>query len=127
MTTPAEADRTSRDEESAAVVPFARQFLRGLTDRVMASCVCLYEMTPDQDFIVDRHPAWPHVVIGAGFSGHGFKFAPAIGEILADLALDPDAAPPPRFAIGRFLGRDVAPFQPEDAPSGGRYHELVAG
>ena len=46
-------------------------------------------MTPDTDFIVDRHPELPQVAIGAGFSGHGFKFAPAIGELLAELVVDP--------------------------------------
>lgn len=50
--------------------------------------ICLYTMTPDEHFIVDQHPEYPHVVIGAGFSGHGFKFSPLIGSILADLALE---------------------------------------
>jgi N-methyl-L-tryptophan oxidase len=43
--------------------------------------VCLYTLTPDHHFIIDRHPLYPHVVITAGFSGHGFKFASAVGEI----------------------------------------------
>jgi sarcosine oxidase len=46
--------------------------------------VCLYTMTPDHHFILDRHPAHENVFIGAGFSGHGFKFAPVVGEVLAD-------------------------------------------
>ncbi len=54
-------------------------------------------MTPDTDFIVDRHPELPQVAIGAGFSGHGFKFAPAIGELLADLVTDPVAESIPRL------------------------------
>jgi sarcosine oxidase len=60
---------------------------------------CLYTMTPDEDFIVDRVG---NVVIGAGFSGHGFKFAPLVGEILADLAMGlvPDV-PLRRFAVAR--------------------------
>ncbi|HET8660243.1 MAG TPA: N-methyl-L-tryptophan oxidase [Micromonosporaceae bacterium] len=48
---------------------------------------CLYSVTPDEHFIVGRHPAHEQVAVAAGFSGHGFKFAPVIGEILADLAL----------------------------------------
>ena len=48
---------------------------------------CLYTNTPDDDFIVDRHPDLPNVIIGAGFSGHGFKFTPFIGELLVQLAL----------------------------------------
>jgi glycine/D-amino acid oxidase-like deaminating enzyme len=42
-------------------------------------------MTPDEHFIIDRHPNVENVWIAAGFSGHGFKFAPAIAEALADL------------------------------------------
>jgi glycine/D-amino acid oxidase-like deaminating enzyme len=49
--------------------------------------VCLYTNTPDKHFLIDRHPRYDNVVFAAGFSGHGFKFAPLIGEILADLAL----------------------------------------
>ena len=45
-------------------------------------------MTPDQHFIIDVHPEFPRCFIAAGFSGHGFKFAPVVGEILADLCLD---------------------------------------
>ena len=43
-------------------------------------------MTPDGDFILDKHPRLPNMVIAAGFSGHGFKMAPEVGEVLADLA-----------------------------------------
>jgi glycine/D-amino acid oxidase-like deaminating enzyme len=45
-------------------------------------------MTPDDDFILDHHPHFKNVIFAAGFSGHGFKFAPVIGEALADLALE---------------------------------------
>jgi glycine/D-amino acid oxidase-like deaminating enzyme len=48
----------------------------------------MYTMTPDAHFIIDHHPHNQNVVIACGFSGHGFKFAPVVGEILADLALD---------------------------------------
>ena len=68
-----------------------------------------YAMTPDTDFIVDRHPAHQHVAFGAGFSGHGFKFAPAIGELLAGLVTDPAAETIPRLRLSRFerAGRRV--------------------
>ena len=49
---------------------------------------CLYTITPDGHFVVDRHPEHPRLVLCGGFSGHGFKFAPVIGEIGADLALE---------------------------------------
>jgi len=48
----------------------------------------MFTNTPDEDFIIDRHPEHDRVVVGAGFSGHGFKFASAVGEILADLVAD---------------------------------------
>ena len=48
--------------------------------------LCMYTMTPDRHFIIDRHPEHENVIVAAGFSGHGFKFAPVIGEILSDLA-----------------------------------------
>ncbi|CAK8695646.1 unnamed protein product [Clavelina lepadiformis] len=48
---------------------------------------CFFSMTPDEDFILDKHPKYSNIIIGAGFSGHGFKMAPVIGQILGDLAL----------------------------------------
>ncbi|CAG5104004.1 Oidioi.mRNA.OKI2018_I69.chr1.g1040.t1.cds [Oikopleura dioica] len=53
---------------------------------------CMYTNTPDNDFILDVHPTMKNVVIGAGFSGHGFKMSPETGEILADLALEKEPA-----------------------------------
>ncbi|MGJ3239540.1 MAG: N-methyl-L-tryptophan oxidase [Anaerolineae bacterium] len=47
---------------------------------------CLYTNTPDYHFVLDTHPQYPNVVIGAGFSGHGFKFGPLLGEVLASLS-----------------------------------------
>jgi sarcosine oxidase len=73
---------------------------------------CLYTETPTRDFIIDRHPQWPGLVIAAGFSGRGFKFAPGVGALLADLATgdEPPAASPfwlSRWALERFA--HVAP------------------
>ena len=58
-----------------------------LRERPTAHSACLYTMSPDGHFVVGLHPRHPNVTIAAGFSGHGFKFASVIGEILADLAL----------------------------------------
>ncbi|WP_439690030.1 FAD-dependent oxidoreductase [Curtobacterium sp. SP.BCp] len=55
---------------------------------------CLYDTTPDEDFVIDRRGP---LTVATGFSGHGFKFAPLLGEMLADLALG--GAPHPRFAL----------------------------
>ena len=51
-------------------------------------CVCLYTMSPDENFIVDVHPNYENVAFAAGLSGHGFKFTSVLGEALADLALN---------------------------------------
>jgi sarcosine oxidase len=53
-----------------------------------AARACPYSLTPDGHFVVDQHPEHSHLILCGGFSGHGFKFAPVIGEIAADLALD---------------------------------------
>src|SRR4051812_18147902 len=73
-------------------------YLRAVLDRYLPgssgpelrrmTCMCTY--TVDGDFIVDRHPEHAQIVIACGFSGRGYKFAPVIGEILADLTLDGD-------------------------------------
>jgi sarcosine oxidase len=76
--------------------PADEQVLREAVDRYFPEAsgptltlkTCLFTNSPDEHFIVDRHPDLDQVVIAAGFSGHGFKFASVIGEILADLAVD---------------------------------------
>ena len=63
----------------------------------------MYTMAPDQHFIIDRHPNHENVFFAAGFSGHGFKFAPVIGEILSDLSLSGSTSHPiDFFRLNRF-------------------------
>lgn len=57
------------------------------TSGLMYGKTCLYSMTADEHFIIDTHPKHDNIIIAAGFSGHGFKFASVIGEILSDLAV----------------------------------------
>jgi glycine/D-amino acid oxidase-like deaminating enzyme len=79
------------------VIPSAAAGRLALVDR------CMYDMTPDEDFILDAHPGGNGVVIGSGFSGHGFKFGVLVGELLADLALgEPPEFPLDRFRLDRF-------------------------
>jgi sarcosine oxidase len=91
---------------AATYMPRLAGHLPQALDRVLATRTCLYTMTPDEHFIIDHHPWFENIWIAAGFSGHGFKFAPAIGEALADLALDGSTALPIEFLrIGdRFTG-----------------------
>lgn len=99
---PNTVDRTVYPGEEARVAAFVTSMLRGVTTSVVKSAACLYTMTPDEDFILDRLPDRPQVAVGAGFSGHGFKFTPAIGEELARLALEPESTSLPRLRIDRF-------------------------
>jgi sarcosine oxidase len=72
--------------------------------RLRHSATCLYTMTPDDDFIVDHHPEFSNVVFAAGFSGHGFKFAPLIAVALADLLQQGKTSLPIDFlALERLL------------------------
>ncbi len=82
--------------------PFIQRSFHGLNGNVTETSVCMYTMTPDEDFVIDRHPQWDRVAIAAGFSGHGFKFAPVVGEYLATLVTDTSAAVRPEFALSRF-------------------------
>lgn len=83
-----------------------------LAGRLLRAETCLYTMTPDENFIIDAHPQHPAVVLAAGFSGHGFKFAPVIGEIVADRILDGQT----RYDLGLFsldrFQQPVGIFQP---------------
>jgi sarcosine oxidase len=67
----------------------------------LSSVVCLYTNTPDEHFWIDRHPAHANVWVASPCSGHGFKFAPVIGEILADLV----QRKRPRFDLELFRWR----------------------
>ncbi|NXV82024.1 SOX oxidase, partial [Atlantisia rogersi] len=84
---------------------FISSYLPGLEPQPAVVETCLYTNTPDEDFILDRHPKFSNIVIGAGFSGHGFKLAPVVGKLLCELSLgeEPSHSMAP-FAITRFPG-----------------------
>jgi sarcosine oxidase len=90
-------------EEMRALIA---RYMPDLNGTWRASTVCLYTNTPDEDFIIDAHPTHPQVLLVSPCSGHGFKFSPVIGEIVANLIVDGrstfDLAP---FKLSRFLGR----------------------
>jgi len=77
---PAEIEALRRD--------FVAPYMPAANGPLLSATTCLYSMTPDTQFILDHHPAHENVVVACGFSGHGFKFTPVVGEILADLALE---------------------------------------
>ncbi len=83
---------TVEREVSGADLESLREGLAGIAPDLASApvdraSVCLYTNTPDQNFLIGRYPGAGSVLLAAGFSGHGFKFAPVVGEVLADLAL----------------------------------------
>lgn len=100
---PAEVDRNVTTEDLAPIRQFTKRHMPDLPDEPGDSNVCLYTMTPDGHFILDRHPKHDNVFFGAGFSGHGFKFCPAIGTLLADMVTGDTLSLPADFlSLGRF-------------------------
>jgi sarcosine oxidase len=83
---PDAVDRTVHPADEGPVRAYLRDHLPAADGPLVHASVCLYTLTPDRHFLIDLHPEHPNVVLAAGFSGHGFKFASVVGEILADLA-----------------------------------------
>ncbi|MDF1522407.1 MAG: FAD-dependent oxidoreductase [Trueperaceae bacterium] len=93
------------EARAAATVAAVRHLLPGLSARLVGYQTCLYTKTPDERFVLDRHPERPHVVVAGGGSGHAFEFGPLLGAIAADLALDAATARPTAgFGLGCFAG-----------------------
>ncbi|MGE5602074.1 MAG: N-methyl-L-tryptophan oxidase [Nitrososphaerales archaeon] len=80
-------ERTPQPRDEAYLRAFATRYFPDGAGETLALMTCLYTNTPDGHFIIDFHPEFPQVVIGGGFSGHGYKFCSLVGEILADLAV----------------------------------------
>lgn len=89
--------RVADAAELDAVLASLGDCVDGLRGPAADAHVCLYTNSPDGHFVVDTHPDQGNVVFACGFSGHGFKFASVIGEVLADLALEGDSALPIGF------------------------------
>ncbi|MBP1992211.1 N-methyl-L-tryptophan oxidase [Paenibacillus eucommiae] len=71
--------------------------------RLVQGTVCKYEFSPDDNFIIDRHPEYPQVLLAGGFSGHGFKFSSVVGEMLSDLIIKGSTEQDIRmFSLSRF-------------------------
>jgi len=85
-------------------VSYLTERLAGVSDRCLRSVTCLYTVTPDFGFIIDRHPEWERVLVASPCSGHGFKHSAAIGAALAEQVIDGrsriDLTP---FSLGRFI------------------------
>jgi sarcosine oxidase len=100
---PDRCDRAVSAADEAVIRNAVKAHLPDADGPLLAARTCLYTMAPDGDFIIDRLPGHPQIIVASPCSGHGFKFAPVIGEIVADLATmgrtDHDIS---RFSLGRF-------------------------
>jgi sarcosine oxidase len=98
---PEAVDRTVRPADEADIRTFVRDRMPAMDGRVRSSTVCLYTNTPE--FVVDRHPAADGVAFASACSGHGFKFAPIVAELLADLVTGAEPGwPMEAFRADRF-------------------------
>jgi sarcosine oxidase len=100
---PDDYDRAVSQEDVALIRAALAAHAPALNGRLLATKTCLYTLTPDGDFLIDRLAGSPQIIVASPCSGHGFKFAPLIGEILADLAtLGETRHAIARFGLGRF-------------------------
>jgi sarcosine oxidase len=102
-TTPETVRRQTTPEEERKLRNLLETFLPAANGPLLDAAVCLYTNTPDHHFVLDHHPASRRVVIASPCSGHGFKFASAVGEAVAALALE-ESHPLDLslFRVGRF-------------------------
>ncbi|XP_064618933.1 peroxisomal sarcosine oxidase-like [Lineus longissimus] len=91
------------DQYREVVVNYIRKYLPGLEDTPSIIEYCMYTKSKDVDFILDSHPQNKNILIATGFTGHGFKIAPSVGKLMAEMATDSkpsyDTTP---FRISRF-------------------------
>jgi sarcosine oxidase len=86
--TPDTIDRVVHPKEIGELTARVNDLLPTLAGRCLRTATCMYSNTPDRHFVIARHPERADVTVACGFSGHGFKFVPVVGEIIADLVVD---------------------------------------
>ncbi|KAM9358617.1 peroxisomal sarcosine oxidase [Symphorus nematophorus] len=105
-TDPDQRDKQTDRSDVDILQRYVARCLPGLYPEPAVVESCMYTLTPDRHFVLDCHPAYSNIVIGAGFSGHGFKFGPIIGKLLSELCLGEvpsyDLTP---FRVRRFHGK----------------------
>ena len=100
---PNDVNREVEPEYIQRIANWVTKWMPAAAPRATEAAVCLYTNTPDLDFVLDRHPRHPQVVVAGGFSGHGFKFSILVGDIVADLVIDGTTRRRiDRFGISRF-------------------------
>ena len=102
---PDTVNRECTPQDEALLRSFAEKYFPHGAGPTMALKTCMFTNSPDEHFIIDRHPEHADVALAAGFSGHGYKFCSVVGEILADLAVDGETAHDiDLFRLSRFGG-----------------------
>ncbi len=91
----------SQSRDIDPIVRATENWMPGAAAILRAGKACPYSLTPDGHFVIDHHPDHSRLILCGGFSGHGFKFAPVVGEICADLAFEAT----PRHEIGFLSSR----------------------
>lgn len=99
-----DVDRSINDQDIGNVREFLAKRMPWGNGSLVSSVVCLYTNTPDMHFAIDHLPGQPGVVVASACSGHGFKFAPVVGEIIADLVEDKR----PGFDLSMFGAKRLA-------------------
>ena len=106
---PSDYDRNIHPRDEATIRAWLGDTLPDASGQILRAETCLYTNTPDAHFLLDLHPKRPNIVAACPCSGHGFKFAPAIGEAIADLAIDRRSRHDLHlFRFERLLGADAA-------------------
>lgn len=100
---PSEVDRTLDLDKRDELREWLETIMPDSCFSYVEGSTCMYTVTPDRDFLIGAHPRNANVLVGAGFSGHGFKFSTLVGKMLADLAADGATDYPiERFRLDRF-------------------------
>ncbi|MGA8160565.1 MAG: N-methyl-L-tryptophan oxidase [Acidobacteriaceae bacterium] len=86
--TPESIDRVVRPDDEQRIRQRLAATLPSLSGRIIRAETCLYTMTPDEHFVIGAHPQHPAITLALGFSGHGFKFAPVVGELIGQLVTE---------------------------------------
>lgn len=103
--TPETVDRGIHEADVRRIIHPLKVRMPALEGEVVRAKTCLYTMTPDEHFVIGKHPEFAACSVACGFSGHGFKFASVVGEILADLASGGSTSHPiGLFSPWRFAG-----------------------
>jgi len=103
IVSPEKVDRAVQDHDIKRMRELLARYLPEANGEYLRGTVCLYTNTPDAHFLIDCHPLHSNVILASPCSGHGFKFASSVGEVLSKMALDqPQKLDLSLFCLSRF-------------------------